>query len=78
MLIPEIPPGMDSWSVPIQGGGERSGVGISDAGRLIGVKAAVITRWITSGKVEVALNPQGETIVLVDSLWEALPPEVKG
>lgn len=77
-MIPPLPAGMDSWSVTRDGGVETSGVGISDAGRLIGVKPGVITRWIASGKVEVAFNPQRETIVLVDSLWEALPPEVKG
>ena len=74
---PPIPAGMDSWAVEREDGSETYGVSISDAGRLAGVKTGLVARWINSGKVEVAMNPQRETIVLVDSLWESLPPEVK-
>lgn len=77
MTAPALPAGMDSWTVQRLDGSETLAVSIADAASLVGLKMKVVEAWIAEGKLEFAVNPQREKVVLVDALWEALPPALK-
>lgn len=75
---PPLPPGVDGFLVRNPDGSETHAISVTDAARLAGVTTWRIERWIQSGQVEFCRrNGDDERLVLVDSLWAALPPELK-
>lgn len=78
MSAPPLPVGVDGFLVKNPDGSETYAISVMDAASLAGVTAWKIERWIQSGTVEFCRRPiSGERLVLVDSLWAALPPELK-
>jgi GAF domain-containing protein len=53
------------------------GAAVLDAARLVGVKVTVIQDWIVAGKVVICFTPDREKRIFVDSLWRALPLELR-
>lgn len=74
---PPLPAGLDSWVVKKKDGSETQAVSIADAGRLIGKGPLTIEKWIKDGTIEICRHPMEGRLVLVDSLWAALPDEVR-
>lgn len=74
---PPLPPGMDGFAVHTADGRETYAVSQADAARLIGRTLPFLYRWIRSEKVEVCQHPVHGRLVLVDSLWAALPEEMR-
>lgn len=77
MTQPPLPAGMDSWAIQKKDGSETQAVSIRDAGKLIGRRATLVEQWIRKGQVEICLHPTEGKLVLVDSLWAALPEDVR-
>lgn len=75
--VPPLPAGMDAFAVQKRDGSETYAVSTSDAARLIGRSTAFVSTWITKGTVEVCEHPVHGRLILVDSLWAAIPDEVK-
>lgn len=74
---PPLPPGMDGFAVEKQDGTETYAVSQADAARLAGKRLPFIYALIRNKQVEVCHHPVHGKLVLVDSLWAALPDEVK-
>lgn len=77
MTAPDLPPGMDGWTVRLPDGSEQVGVEIPDAVRLLGVGRPYVERLVAEGKVTVAIGPRQERLILVESLWAAIPEVVR-
>lgn len=76
-MVPPVPAGMDAWDVEKNDGTQLSAVSIGDAARLVGVKVRVMEKWVLEGKIEIAFSPTREKLVVLESLWAFLPPELK-
>lgn len=74
---PPLPAGMDAFPVQKADGSETYAVSINDACKLIGRRRPFMQTWIAKGKVEMCRHPLHGPLVLVDSLWGAIPDEVK-
>ena len=68
---------MDGFAVQKADGSETYAVSKSDASRLLGRSMPFVEKWVRDGVVEVCQHPVHGTLVLVDSLWAAIPDEVK-
>ena len=75
--VPPLPAGMDGFAVRKQDGSETHAVSYADAVKLTGLTMATLRRWIEVGKVQTCHHPTEGLLVLVDSLWAAIPEEVK-
>lgn len=76
MTTPPLPPGIDALAVRRKDGTETYVVSLADAARLCKRSAWQISEWIEQGLVETTKIGTAQ-YVLVDSLWAALPPEVR-
>lgn len=73
---PPLPAGMDGFAVRHRGV-ETYAVAIPDARKLAGVSPAKMQTWLTKGLVKTCLHPTHGKLVLVDSLWAAIPDALK-
>lgn len=77
LCVPELPPGMDSWDIDRGDGTQTKGVEVPSAAKLLGLRTGVLEEWVASGRVEIVMSPTRERLVLIDSLWAAIPPDVR-
>ncbi len=81
MIDPDVPPPLPPQVVPqtvYRGDGTPAQVvTLLDAARLADVTIGTINDWILKGKVAMCYTPDRERRVFVESLWRALPLELR-
>ncbi len=77
VTAPPLPAGMDGFAVRKSDGAETYAVCYADAAKLIGRRRSVIEQWVAKRWIETCQHPTEGRLVLVDSLWAALPEELK-
>lgn len=87
MINPDVPAPLPPSIVPqrvrrLKTTGEPTGeivevVTIKQACLLVGRSAATIDKWIAEGRVTITMTPDHERRIFVDSLWNALPIELR-
>lgn len=77
MTAPPLPAGMDGFAVKKADGAETYAVSFTDAGVLVGRRRSFIEAWVSKRVIETCQHPTEGRLVLVDSLWAALPEELK-
>lgn len=77
VTAPPLPAGMDGFAVKKADGSETYAVSFTDAGVLVGRRRSFIESWVSKRVIETCQHPTEGRLVLVDSLWAALPEELK-
>ena len=81
MIDPDVPPPLPPQIVPQTvtkaDGTKIQVVTVIDAARLCDVMPRNIHEWISEGKVAICYTPTREKRVLLESLWLALPIDVR-
>lgn len=72
-----LPPSIVPQRVHKGDGTDADVVTVIDAARLVGMKVGTIDAWIAEGKLAICYTPEKERRVFVDSLWRALPLELR-
>ena len=72
-----LPPSIVPQRVRRADGSSALLVTIKQACLLVGRKASTMDRWIKDGRVVVTMTPDHQRRIFVDSLWKALPIEVR-
>lgn len=74
-MPPALPSPIKGISVTKGDGTKALVVSLTDAGKLMAVSREHIKRWVQRGKVEICVDPKGDPLVFVDSLWALVPEE---
>jgi hypothetical protein len=81
MINPDIPAPLPPSIVPQRvtrlDGSTALLVTIKQACLLVGRSAGTMDRWIKDGRVVVTMTPDHQRRIFVDSLWAALPIELR-
>lgn len=81
MIDPNVPAPLPSAIVPemvkLVDGSTQAVVTVEDAAKLSGYTLRTIDGWIAEGKLTICYTPDRERRVFVQSLWMALPIELR-
>ena len=76
-MTPHLPPSIKGVSVRKEDGSKAEVVSLKDAAKLMGLSREHIKRWVKTGKVEICVDPNGNQMVFVESLWGMVPEEFR-
>ena len=77
MTPPLLPSPIKGISVRRDNGAKAHVVSLKDAAKLMGLNREHIKRWVKTGKVEMCIDPRGNHLVFVESLWGMVPEEFR-